>query len=249
MNADERRQEIVNHLMNHNIVSVNNIIEMLPDSPATIRRDLVFLEKNGYITRSRGYAKYIQPAVVRTIQITEEKMAVAKAAAALIPPGATISLDSGASILALANQLVDRNDLTVYTNSLSVMNAMASSNIPTYCTSGQLDGRQEALLGPEAENYIRNLRVPMLFLSTTGVRGTQGLVCVTPSQANMKRAYIESSERVILLADVSKFQTDSIRIFAEIEEIDTVIVDAPLNNPELEDYMKKVGTKLIVANA
>jgi len=248
MSTDERRQEIINYLMKNNTVSVNSIIELLPSSPATVRRDLDFLEKNGSVTRSRGYVKFKQPVVVRTIKMTDEKIAVAKAAAAMIPQGATISLDSGASTLALANQLVNRDDLTIYTNSLSVLNVMAFSTIPTYCAGGILDGRQEAFLGPDAESYIRNLHIPILFLSTTGIRKTQGLVCVTPLQASMKRAFIESSELVVLLADATKFKTDSVRVFAKMSEIDTIITDEPLNDSEFEHFLEQIGTKLIVAN-
>ena len=78
MNIDERRQVILNYLMEHESASVNSIISLLDESPATIRRDLTFLEANGVIVRSRGYAKYNQPAIVRNIHITDGKLAVAR---------------------------------------------------------------------------------------------------------------------------------------------------------------------------
>lgn len=247
MNIDERRQGIINYLMNQNAVSVNQLISMMNESPATVRRDLTFLEENGYITRSRGYAKYIQPAIVQTIEITSDKVAVAKAAAALVPPNATICLDSGVSSLALAKELVNRSDISIYTNSISVLNIMCSTTIHTYCTCGYLEGRQEALLGSEAEDYIRGLHIPMTFLTTTGIRGSQGLVCVTAAQARMKRAFIESSERVILLAEAKKFKIDSLRVFATFDEIDTVIIERPLEDPEVEQFLRDSHTELIVA--
>ena len=64
MNIEKRRQDIIHYLMKNGIVSVNHLIEIMKESPATIRRDLTFLEENGYISRSRGYAKYIQPDIV-----------------------------------------------------------------------------------------------------------------------------------------------------------------------------------------
>ena len=126
MNIDERRQVILNYLMEHESASVNSIISLLDESPATIRRDLTFLEANGVIVRSRGYAKYNQPAIVSNIHITDGKLAVAKAAVQLIPKGATIFMDSGASAVALAQQLTDREDLQIITNSLSVANVLCA---------------------------------------------------------------------------------------------------------------------------
>ncbi len=249
MNIDERRQKIINHMIIHNTVSVSQLISMMEQSPATVRRDLSFLEENGYIIRTRGYAKYVHPAIVHNIEITHDKILVAKAAAAMIPPNSTICLDSGISALALAHELTSRDDISIYTNSLSVLNVMAATKIPTYSVCGCLSGREEALLGSEAEEYIRKLHIPLLFLTTTGIRGSSGLVCVTPTQHNMKRAFIESSDKVVLLAEVKKFQIDSLRVFASFEEIDVIIVDRAPDDPDLIAYLKKVGTELIVADS
>lgn len=248
MNMEKRRQEIINHLMKYNTISVNQLIEIMRESPATIRRDLTFLEKNGYITRSRGYAKFVQPDIVHQIKISEEKVAVARAGAALIPRNATIFLDSGASALALAQQIIQRDDITVITNSLSAANVLATTNVTTYVIGGYLEGRQEALVGPEAESYIRSMKFPLLFLTTTGVRGTQGLACVTPFQANLKNALIQVSEKVVVLADAQKFETDSLRVFAEFRDLDVVIVDQPLHNPEQIAALEREHVQLIVAN-
>lgn len=247
MNIDERRQCIIAHLMEENIVSVNSLITMLNESPATIRRDLTFLEENGYISRTHGYAKYIPPAIVQSIEISEGKIRVAKAAAAMIPEGQTVFLDSGVSSRALAMQLTNRDDICVYTNSLSVANVLASTNVSTNLTCGYLEGRQEALVGPDAEAYVRQLRFPMLFLTTTGIRPDQGLACITAEQANLKRTLIESSEQVILLTEIKKFSIDSVRLFATFNQIDKVIVEEPLQNPAIEETLKRNHVELIIA--
>jgi DeoR/GlpR family transcriptional regulator of sugar metabolism len=63
---------------------------------------------------------------------------------------------------------------------------------------------------------------------------------VTAVQANLKRALIESSDKVILLTEIGKFSIDSIRIFADFSLIDTVIVDEPLNNPAMKKPCGKI---------
>jgi len=248
MNKYERRQFIINHLMAENIVSVNKLISMINQSPATVRRDLAFLEKNGYIERTHGYVKYIPPAIVKNIEISAGKKRVAKAAAALIPNNATIFLDSGASTKALAMEIVNRDDICVYTNSISVANVLATTKVCTYLACGQLEGRQEALVGSDTEHFVRQHRFPILFLSTTGIRPNKGLACVTAEQANLKAALIESSEKVILLTERYKFSIDSIRLFASFDQIDTIIVDEPLNDPEMEATLKNNNVELIIAS-
>ena len=42
MNIEKRRQDIIHYLMKNGIVSVNHLIEIMKESPATIRRDLNF---------------------------------------------------------------------------------------------------------------------------------------------------------------------------------------------------------------
>lgn len=247
MGVDERRQLIMNYIMQEKIISVNKLINLVCESPATVRRDLTFLEDNGCIIRTHGYAKYIPPVAVNSIEISEGKTRVAKAAAALIPENITIFMDSGASSRALAMQIVERDDLTVFTNSLSVANTLTTSRVSTFLTCGFLEGRQEALVGHDAESYIRQFRFPLLFLTTTGVRPDQGLACVTAAQANLKRALIESSEKVILLTEINKFSIDSVRLFASFSEIDVIVVDEPLNNPEIEATLRKNNVSLIVS--
>ena len=247
MNIVERRQVILNYLMENETASVNSIIDLLDESPATIRRDLTFLENNGIIVRSRGYAKYNQPAIVSNIHITDGKIAVAKAAANLIPPNATIFIDSGASALALAQQITDRGDLQVITNSLTVANQLCSGKPSVYMTGGALEGRQECLVGSDAEHFIQSIHIPILFLTTTGIRKNQGLVCVTPAQATLKHIMVKSAERVIVLADTQKLATDSIRLFATFDEIDALIIDEPIDDPAFIASLAQENVELIVA--
>lgn len=247
MSKYERRQFIINYLMSENIVPVSKLISMIDQSPATIRRDLAFLEKNGYIERSHGYVKYIPPAIVKNLEISEGKRRVAKVAASLIPKNATIFLDSGISTKALAMEITSRDDICVYTNSISVANVLAFSKVVTYLACGMLEGRQEALVGSDTEHFVRQHRFPILFLSTTGIRPNKGLACVTAEQANLKAALIESSEKVILLTEKYKFSIDSVRLFASFDQLDTIIVEEPLDDPEMEATLKANNVELLVA--
>jgi DeoR/GlpR family transcriptional regulator of sugar metabolism len=247
MYIEQRRQEILKLLMNKSPMAVNEIIERVGDSPATIRRDLTFLEKNGYIVRSRGYAKYVHPEIVHKIAFSDEVIAIAKKAAELVDSGSTIMLDSGSMTLAMSYQLIGKKNLTVVTNSISIANVLAVTDIATHLTGGFLVGREEALVGPDAEEYVRKVKVPLLFISTTGVRGTQGLSCVTPFQATMKRTFIQSAEKVILLIEPEKFETDALMLFADFSDIDCIITSKPIANKSLKSRLDSLGVQVIIA--
>ncbi|MFV0363464.1 MAG: DeoR/GlpR family DNA-binding transcription regulator [Suipraeoptans sp.] len=247
MRTEERRHDILDMIIKNSPVQVSELIERIGDSPATIRRDLTFLEKNGYIVRTRGYAKYVTPEVVHKISFSEGKIAIAKKAAEMVMDGSTIMLDSGSQILALAYQLIGKKDLTAVTNSLSIANVFSMAEVTTHVTGGVLIGREEALVGPEAENYIRKIKAPLLFISTTGVRGTQGLACVTPFQANIKKAFIESAQKVVALIEEEKMDMDALRVFADFKDIHMIITSAPLKDKALENRLSELGVEVIVA--
>lgn len=248
MHIEQRRQAILQLIMEHSPISVNELLNRMKESPATIRRDLVFLEQNGIIARTRGYARYIEPEIVHKVEISKEEQAIARKAAELVEEGDTILLDSGTITLALAQQLVRCKNLTVLTNSLPVANTLSNANVTVHMTGGYLIGREEALVGPEAEAYIRRMAIPKLFLSTTGIRGTEGLACVTPFQANIKRAFIQASNQVILLADTPRFQTDALRIFATFGEIDCLVTSAPIADHALARHLDSCGVAVMVAS-
>lgn len=247
MNIVERRDKIIEYIKPLNSVSTKELLEYFNDSPATIRRDLVFLEEQGIIARSRGYVKYIPPTQLREVSYTAADCAIAKAAAAMIPENVFVCLDSGIEAIALSQQLQERTDLTIITNSLLIMKNMTATNVETYGIGGKLVPRQECLLGPDAEAYVSKMRVQYLFLTTTGIRGTSGLSCVTPDQANLKQTFIRISEKRVLLAKAARFEKDAVRQFASFEELDAIVVDQPLKSQELVRHLEKIGTRLIIA--
>ena len=56
MIKNERQQQILNILQQANYASVDQLVQMTYSSPPTIRRDLNYLEEQGYVTRNHGGA-------------------------------------------------------------------------------------------------------------------------------------------------------------------------------------------------
>ena len=54
MKSGDRQLQILEAMKKNNSISVNELLEMLPASPATIRRDITALEQAGKIRKARG---------------------------------------------------------------------------------------------------------------------------------------------------------------------------------------------------
>ena len=53
MKSGERRQKILEAMRGANSILVNDLLEMIPASPATVRRDITALEQEGKIRKDR----------------------------------------------------------------------------------------------------------------------------------------------------------------------------------------------------
>ncbi len=247
MEMDERSQKIVELLTEQTPMKVKDIIEKIGDSPATIRRALVKMENSGIIMRERGFANLVAPDSIRDVKFSNATVAIAKCAAKLIEGVSIIMMDSGRTTLALAAQLVNKKSLTVVTNSISIANTFARTDVSVIVTGGSLVGNEYALVGPDAESYLNNVRVPLLFLSTTGVRGKEGLTCVTPFQASIKKAMIKAADKVVLLVEHNKLTTDALIMFTGFEKIDCIVTSAPIEDGPLNDRLNELGIEVILA--
>ena len=100
MRKEQRQQEILDFLRAAGVLSPKELAEQLYMSLSTVYRDIHDLEGQKLLIRTAegqvaipGEQRYT-PAPYKRNLYREEKIAIARSAAALIPPGATIHLDS-----------------------------------------------------------------------------------------------------------------------------------------------------------
>ena len=248
MRNDERKKQILEILKKEENIRVSDLIEKVEGSAATVRRDLINLEQNGLITRRHGFVKNVKPDMGRQVEFSSEMIGIAKAAARMVEDGDTIMLDSGDCTLALAYQLTGVRNLTVITNSVAIAALYNSvETIQTYLTGGVLRVKENALVGTDTVETIRKMHADKLFLSTTGFRETMGLTCVSQFQEDVKRAFIQSADEVILLAVPQNFQRDAVRVFAGFDQLNCVITSGAVESGTLLESLKKNSVKIVTA--
>jgi DeoR/GlpR family transcriptional regulator of sugar metabolism len=245
--AAQRQQEIRNLLRQQDIMRVDEICERIVASPATVRRDLAELDRQGHIRRVHGGAVSIENRLDEPVFddkasiAAAEKQAIAEAAVKHVTPGSVIYLDGGSTLLTLARTLNGTKDLTVVTNSLRVSSLLAAGGPRLILVGGELRHISQTFVGPLTQPLIEQLSFDIAFMGTMGLSPEQGLTTTDPGEAQTKQLVISRARNVMLLADSSKLGKVSFVTFGDLDQVDTLITDRGATRTQLSPYRKKMN--------
>ena len=253
--AGARHARILGLVNRNGFVSVSEIAESFAVSDMTIRRDLWALEDKGMLQRTHGGAVGIgrrevfdaaEPAFSsRRRQNAAAKAAIARKAAQLIGVRESIGLDVGTSTLALAEEIAGRQDITVFTGSLYAAAVLGRRNCPVHVLGGLLRAPELSVVGPNPIRQIMQFYVDKLFLGVSGVTEA-GFFDYSPEDTEIKRAFIEQAERVIVLCDSSKFDHRSVSKVCDLGRAATIVTEsAPPGH--LAEALARAGVEILIA--
>lgn len=224
----ERQQDILRLLGEQKSMTVKELCAVLFASPATIRRDLAEMERAGLLRRSFGGAILIEnypdqmPLTVRATDHIAEKKKICAKAAQLIGAGETVFLDASSTTYFLIPHLRGIPELTVITNNPNVNIALAQQNIRSFCTGGEMLNGSVALVGSEAERFVRGVHAHAVFFSARGV--CDGMISdSSAAERNVKIAMLEHATRRYFLYDTSKCGGLHPYLIARTDDLDAVI--------------------------
>ncbi|MET8468464.1 DeoR/GlpR family DNA-binding transcription regulator [Streptomyces sp. NPDC006422] len=252
LSPQARQDRIRDRVLELGSARIEDLARELGVSVMTIHRDLDRLADEGWLRKTRGAATAQQSVLFesnvryRTTQQGEAKKALAAAALEHIDRGQAILLDDSTTSLALARALPDRGPLTVITNFLAVVNALAGSpGIELISLGGSYDPHYDAFQGMATCDHIKPLRADTVFISTSAVAEGH---CYHQSQEAIlvKRALLEAAQRKILLVDHTKFQKRALHRVVPLSDFDLVIVDDRISGAELE-ALREDGVNVQVA--
>jgi DeoR family fructose operon transcriptional repressor len=137
--------------------------------------------------------------------------------------------------------------ITVITNSMAVFDALRDQpGIHLIVTGGLLRHESQILIGPTVESALRELRADKLFLAVSGVSMGFGLSHTNLAEVTVKQAMIRAAREVILLADHTKFEQESIMQIAPVRVVDKLITDNALP-ASIRLELAKLGVKVVLA--
>ena len=206
--------------------------EALYSSGATIRRDLAVLEGNFLIKRTHGGAVYIEgnaneyPLNMRESENILLKETIAQKALPFIRDGMTLFMDSSSTVCALAERLKGFKNLRIVTNGLKTCNILSDKDgVEIFCTGGKLRKHAKSLIGSSAINAVDAFYADIAFISCRGVDMNLGFSDANENEAELKRAYIKNSNKVILLCDSSKLDKKSFCKIGDMKDVWKIITD------------------------
>jgi DeoR/GlpR family transcriptional regulator of sugar metabolism len=172
---------------------------------------------------------------------------IANKAATLIQPGDVVLVDGGPIAAYLAEELKQKRDITVITDSVVVFDTLNHTpGITLISTGGTLRHSSQMLVGPTAEGALKELRADKLFLMVSGITLDFGLSHHTISEISMKQAMIRSAREVILLADHTSFGEEAGIQVAPLTVIHRLVTDDALP-PSIRLNISKTGVQIMLA--
>ena len=231
MRQADRLSSVLERLSGNGSVGVGDLAGELGVSPATVRRDLRLLEDQHLLTRTHGGAVaqgvlYELPLRYRSARHGEQKLRIAREAAARISEGTAVGLTGGTTTTEVARALVATPRLTVVTNSLSIASELAvRPNLKLVVTGGVARAESYELVGPLAESSLAGLNLDVVLVGVDGISARAGLTTHHEVEAHTNRALIDRASVVIVVTDSSKLGVVAFAQICELGRITEVITD------------------------
>lgn len=238
--SEARRKRMLDLIREREYVRVGDLSVAFGVSEVTVRNDLETLAQRGQIRRLRGGAMVrLEPHPERSfdealVTHRDQKLAIARAAAALAQCGDSLILDVGTTTTSIAHQLVAREELsevTIFTNALNIALDL-EPYVPRFTVvvlGGVVRPMGHSLVDPLGEMLVERINADMLFLACNGVDVDRGVTNSNLAEASTKRRLLHAARRRIVVADSAKIGAVALAHICDVEAIDLLITDSGAN--------------------
>lgn len=236
----DRQKHLDEELHTYGSILISTMSQKLNCSEETIRRDLKEMEAQNKLKRIHGGAFLPDaddkgaPVQLRETFFSQEKKRLAACAIdRFIKEGDTIFLDCSTTCLALAKELVQRNQkMTIITNSLRIINLFGnqSSALKLIALGGTFRQRSNSFTGYQTTNAISYYIADKCFISNSAIDLTHGLLDNDMNESQVRKAFISQSRKHYLVADHTKFSDTAEYKITDLKNIDMIITDKRLSD-------------------
>lgn len=252
LNIVERHKLILDKLGKDGFVNVNSLSKEFQVSAVTIRKDLKLLEERKLLFRSHGRAIPSNPYITENhVEIkekinAEQKQKIANAAKTTLQPKDTIVLASGTSVIEFARQISEMENLTVVSASLNTSIILSKNpKIDVIQLGGSVRPNSSSIIGPMGEKMLAEFTFTKLFLGVDGIDLDYGLTTTNAMEASLNKVMINAAQRIIVLADSSKFGRKGFGRICGLEEVDQIITDDGIDE-KTRNRIIELGIDLVV---
>lgn len=238
-------------------VTVDFLVSTLEASPATVRRDLDYLQSRGELRRTRGGAETVDERHSPRLfggknQYDARKQAIAKYCTQFLQPGQVIGMTGGSTVTEVANAVVEwarQNSpthfpstnplLTIVTNAIDVAYKLSNrADIKVVVVGGQLNQTSFETTGPFSIHMIAQLRFDLAFIGVNGF-DENGPGTVDEYEAATNQEMVERAVQAIVVADSSKFGKRSFSSVGGPDKAGTVVTDSGISEDTLHELEQR----------
>lgn len=246
----KERQAYILHQVNlHNKVLSSSLSSDINVSEDTIRRDLQELADEGKVIKVHGgalshsFSQVHFP--VNEVYSQGLKRRIAQKAVGLVSDGMFVLTSGGTTILEMARILPPQLKATFISGSIAaILEYMDHPNSEVILIGDKISKTSKITVGSEAIAKIRQMKPDLCFLGNNAIDINQGITDSDWEVVQLKRAMIESSQRVICLSIAEKVNTFQPIQICEATRIDTLITELEPEDPLLKPYAD-AGIKIL----
>lgn len=232
-----RRQLIAELIQSQPFISLKELEEHFPDvTSMTLRRDIEYFENQGELIKVRGGArsmKFITSTsddgyAEREKENYNSKLAIATKALMFIDKGRSYFLDSGTTIMRLAEIIPDEH-MTITTPGPNIALELAKKQHPIINLVGGIVNRESiSVTGSMAIDFLSDINIDIAFIAPSGYSQSNGFSCGNYAESELKNFIVKKSRTVIMMMDTSKLDKNLPYTFCRLQDIDILITDKPI---------------------
>ena len=252
---EERRRLIQKEVEEKGEVRVSYLSQKYNCSEVTIRNDIKALDQEGVLKRVHGGAIALEKARTRkyaaetVYKNTEQKRKIAASAYEFIEDRDTIIIDDASSSFYLALYIKEHPEkrLAVVTNSLLSGNELAGlDHVDLYMIGGHVGGHLAATMGDDALENMKRFRVDKAFIGVHSINFDVGITSIATPQMQVKRAILNMSNKVYVLADSSKFGGGYLSVICPMKDVYKIITDDSVSGENIKKAQEE-NVSLVIA--
>jgi DeoR/GlpR family transcriptional regulator of sugar metabolism len=249
---EDRRRDIIEHLMAVGSDSVESLAARFGVSTMTVHRDLDVLKGEGLLRKMRGGAtiessgQFESDFRFRARVAAEEKRRIAARAAALLEPGTSVLVDDGSTSAQLVPFLAERRPLTVITNSQALIGGLTpATGIEIIALGGSYSRKFNGFFGMLTLAALANLRADAALVSSSAVEGRTAFH-QDIEVLEVKRQMMASAVRSYLMVDHRKFGRTALHVMTDLGAFDGVVTTRAIGADRISTLVEQ-GIELIFA--
>ncbi|RMF12953.1 MAG: DeoR/GlpR family transcriptional regulator [Gammaproteobacteria bacterium] len=251
MAHEHRHDQIVALVRERGFVSIDELARHFGVTPQTIRRDINTLDTEQRVKRYHGGAA-LPPSTSNTayterkISLLGEKQRIAEAIARRIPNQSSLFINIGTTTETIAQALLRHEGLTIITNNLHVASILSTKeDFTVIIAGGRVRTKDGGIIGEATVDFVRQFKCDYAIIGISGIDEDGDLLDFDYQEVRVAQAIIESSRKVFVAADHTKFGRKAVIRLGPVSAATHIFTDR-LPSSDMVAILEHAGVNLVV---